>query len=345
MMVKKYLAVAIMGLCVVSYAQAEVTLYGIAQKSIDYGNSATGERKFSMQDIGSRVGFKGVDQLDNGSSLLWKLESGLSTFGSREAWIGYENKDAGTLRFGKSKGAYNLLVEGFDLFESNTTLANTIQDATYRSRHESAVYYATPANLGGFAANLNYVIDSGKFSGTAADVEDQKGYDASVSYTHSKFAVYAGTMSLKNVARSGFQELKEQKGSKVTSYIVGAKLFPIEGLQIGAAYQNTKQDLTTGGDYKRDSAILMAQYEVGKWVPRVGYVYQGEGKLSSAGGQNLAKAGHFQIGTDYNLSKSSLLYVEGAVIQNKDQNAFSTSISDGLATTPKVISTGMILLF
>jgi predicted porin len=346
MMVKRILAVAIASLCVVSYAQADVTLYGIAQKSIDYGNGPTGERKFSMQDIGSRVGFKGTDKLDNGSTLLWKLETGLDKgFGSREAWIGYENKDAGTLRFGKSKGAYDLLVETFDLFESNTTLANTLQDNTYRTRHESGIYYSTPANLGGFAANLNYVIDSGKFSGDKADVEDQKGYDATISYTHAKFAAYAGTARINNLARSGAQAAKEQKGAHLTSYIVGAKVFPMAGLQIGAAYQHAKQDQLGGGDFKRDSGIVMAQYEVGNWVPRVGYVYQGVGKMNGTGEKNLAKANHFQIGTDYNLSKSSLLYVEAAVIQNKDQNSFSTSISEGLASTPKVVSAGMILLF
>ncbi|MFC7421495.1 porin [Iodobacter arcticus] len=337
---KKILATAIASLCVVSYAQADVTLYGIAQKSIDYGNDAADNKKFSMQDIGSRVGFKGLDKLDNGSNLLWKLETGLDKgFGSREAWIGYENKDAGTLRFGKSKGAYDLLVETFDLFESNTTLANTFQDVTYNTRHDNAIYYTSP-NWGGFTANVNAVIDS-----TAGISSSQKGYDATVNYTHSKFAIYAGTASLKNMARKSLTGGAVVKSdSKVTSYLLGAKVFPVEGLQIGALYQNTKQDAAfAGGEFKRDSAIIMAQYEVGKWVPRVGYVYQGEGKQGNK--KVLAKANHFQIGTDYNLSKSSLLYVEGAVIQNKDQNAFSTSISEGLASTPKVVSAGMILLF
>ncbi|MBY0445246.1 MAG: porin [Burkholderiales bacterium] len=342
MTVKKILAIAVASLCVVSYAQADVTLYGIAQKSIDYGNSVSGTgeaNKFSLEDIGSRVGFKGLDKLDNGSNLLWKIESGLSTFGSREAWIGIETKDLGTARFGKSKGAYDLLVETFDLFESNTTLANTFNDSTYNARHENAVHYTTPT-WGGFSASVNAVIDS-----TSKLASSQKGYDATASYTHPKFAIYGGTNSLKNVAResvAGGAVVKSD--SKITSYLLGAKVFPVEGLQIGALYQNTKQDVAfAGGEFKRDSAIVMAQYEIGKWVPRVGYVYQGEGK--QGGNKVVAKANHFEIGTDYNLSKSSLLYVEGAVIQNKDENAFETSVSKGLTKTPKVISAGMILLF
>jgi predicted porin len=342
MTVKKILAIAVASLCVVSYAQADVTLYGIAQKSLDYGNtvSGTGEaNKFSLQDIGSRVGFKGTDKLDNGSNLLWKIESDVGgNFGTREAWIGVETKDAGTLRFGRSKGAYDLLVEAFDLFESNTTLASTFKDATYRTRHESAAYYTTPT-WGGFSASVNAVIDN------RADIAgSQKGYDATANYTHSKFAIYGGVNSLKNQARTSETGGISLKGDgKMTSYLLGAKVFPIEGLQIGALYQNTKQDMLAGGEFKRDSAIVMAQYEIGKWVPRVGYVYQGEGKVG--GTKVVAKANHFEIGTDYYLTKSSLLYVEGAVIQNKDQNTFSTSISDGLTKTPKVISAGMIILF
>lgn len=342
MTVKKILAVAVASLCVVSYAQADVTLYGIAQKSIDYGNSVSGTdeaNKFSLEDIGSRVGFKGTDKLDNGANLLWKIESGLSTFGSREAWIGIETKDLGTVRFGKSKGAYDLLVETFDLFESNTTLASTFQDATYSTRHENAAFYTTPT-WGGFSATVNAVIDSTSKVGSS-----QKGYDATVSFTQPKFAIYAGTNSLKNLARETVTGgLVERSDSKVTSYLLGAKVFPIEGLQIGALYQNTKQDAAfAGGEFKRDSAIVMAQYEVGKWVPRIGYVYQGEGKQGDK--KVVAKAGQLQLGTDYNLSKSSLLYVEGALIQNKDENTFSTSVSKGLKTNAKVISTGMILLF
>lgn len=339
MTVKKILATAIASLCVIATAQADVTIYGIAQKSLDFGNTTGDVNKFSLQDIGSRVGFKGTDKLDDGSVLNWKLESGLSTFGSREAWIGYENKDLGTLRFGKSKGAYDLLVEGFDLFESNTTLANTFQDNTYRTRHENAAYYTTPSNWGGFSATVNAVIDS-----TSAVDSSQKGYDVTASYTHAKFAIYGGTNSLKNSARKEVTGgLAVKSDSKVTSYILGAKVFPVAGLQIGAAYQNTKQDLLAGGEFKRDSAIVMAQYETGKWVPRIGYVYQGEGKYSD--GAKIARANHFQLGTDYNLSKSSLLYAEAALIQNKDQNSFSTSISEGLTATPKVFSAGMILLF
>ena len=339
MTVKKILATAIASLCVIATAQADVTIYGIAQKSLDFGNTTGDVNKFSLQDIGSRVGFKGTDKLDDGSVLNWKIESGLSTFGSREAWIGYENKELGTLRFGKSKGAYNLLVEGFDLFESNTTLANTIQDNTYRTRHESAIYYSTPSNLGGFSATVNAVMDS-----TSAVDGNQKGYDVTASYTQEKFAIYGGTNSLQNSARkevTGGLAVKSE--SKATSYILGAKVFPVAGLQIGAAYQNTKQDLLAGGEFKRDSAVVMAQYETGKWVPRIGYVYQGEGKYSD--GAKIARANHFQLGTDYNLSKTSLLYAEAALIQNKDQNSFSTSISDGLTATPKVFSAGMILLF
>jgi predicted porin len=341
MTVKKILATAIASLCVIATAQADVTIYGIAQKSLDFGNTTGDVNKFSLQDIGSRVGFKGTDKLDNGSTLNWKLETGLNNgFGSREAWIGYENKDLGSLRFGKSKGAYDLLVEGFDLFESNTTLANTIQDGTYRTRHDSAIYYTTPSNLGGFSATVNAVIDSNASVGSS-----QKGYDVTASYTQEKFAIYGGTNSLKNSARkvkTGGMDV--QSDSKMTSYILGAKVFPVAGLQIGAAYQNTKQDmLAAAGEFKRDSAIVMAQYETGKWVPRIGYVYQGEGKY--ADGAKIARANHFQVGTDYNLSKSSLLYAEAALIQNKDQNKFSTSVSDELTATPKVFSAGMILLF
>ncbi|GGP18791.1 porin [Silvimonas iriomotensis] len=340
-------------------AAADVTLYGIAQGSIDYGNNGgnVGNHAY-YQDIGTRVGFKGSDKLDNGSYLNWNVYQYMAAhggeWGSREAWIGLSDERLGSFRAGKSKSTYSQMMDDFDLFESNTTLVSTFNDSTYKSFPTSSVFYTSP-NLGGLVLKGDYQFKDG--------ANDQfHGYAASAKYSHEWFALYGiyqrfgnAGRDLSDLTEGGWYAPTAASGKSMSSWMLGAQVYPVKNLIVGGLYQHAKQDLANApafnpdaSDMKRDSMLLMAQYTVGPWTPRAGYVRQFAGKFNT--GADLKAADQFEIGTDYNLSKHTIAYVEAAYIRNRDQNGFQSSAgTDGWSATKsgdsKVISFGLIELF
>nr|WP_158903926.1 porin [Burkholderia sp. L27(2015)] len=107
---------SILALPDVAQAQSSVTLYGILDDGITYTNSAAGHSSIVQQDgnntgaTGSRLGFRGIEQLGDGLSAIFVLENGYTLpngglqqgglmFG-RQAYVGL-NSGLGTLTFGR----------------------------------------------------------------------------------------------------------------------------------------------------------------------------------------------------------------------------------------------------
>ncbi len=339
--------------------RADATLYGIAQGSIDYGhNGGSIGNHLYYQDIGTRVGFKGSDKLDNGSKAIWNVYQYMSTYGGtwgdREAWIGLTDERYGTLRSGKSKSTYSQVMDEFDLFESNTTLVSSFKDGTYLSFPTNSVFYTSP--------DLGRLVIKGDYQFKDGAQQQYHGYAVSAKYSQQMFALYGIYQRFGNAGRDLGDPIEGNwyspvaaGGKSMSSYMLGAQVYPVKDLILGALYQHAQQDLASAPAFnpgatrmKRDSMLLMTQYSTGRWTPRAGYVRQFAGKFDQ--GPKLAAADQLEIGTDYNLTKHSLAYVEAAWIRNRDQNGFQSSAGvDGWSATKtgdsKVISFGLIELF
>ena len=97
-----------------SAAMADVTLYGTIKAGVETGQTkvktaTTTEKSHTetaIADFGSRIGFKGHENLGNGLNAIWKVEQKTSVagtdsgWGNRQAYIGLETT-AGTFRAGK----------------------------------------------------------------------------------------------------------------------------------------------------------------------------------------------------------------------------------------------------
>ena len=97
-----------------SAAMADVTLYGTIKAGVETGRikvktTTTTEKSHTetaIADFGSRIGFKGHENLGNGLNAIWKVEQKTSVagtdkgWGNRQAYIGLETT-AGTFRAGK----------------------------------------------------------------------------------------------------------------------------------------------------------------------------------------------------------------------------------------------------
>lgn len=311
---------------------SNVTLYGIGTVGIEYTTNGD-QWATKFQDYGSRIGLKGADRLNANNSVIWRIENrvnlgeGNGKWGGREAWVGYENDALGTMRFGHGKNQFELMVNEFDTFNGNSTLANTFNNS-WSTRYNNAIFYDSPS-WSGFNIGVAYSTDGSK---TQTDQPNAEKYTAVASYKHSKFAVYAGYEQENNVSLGSLNGFPDQddstviKGgqSRVRNFAVGAQVFPVEGMMVGLLYKNT--DLRTAGrkEWSRDATMLVGQYETGNFTPRLGWVHQFKSK-NKQGGSDIDAANMYIAGLDYKLSKRTYLFAEYSYIDNNDQNKFPTT--------------------
>jgi GBP family porin len=166
-MKKSILALAVLagGVAGAAHAQtSNVSIYGIADMGIvrDIGANAAGSTTTltSGGQSASRIGFRGREDLGNGMSAIFTLESGVLMdtgasdqggllFG-RHAFVGLQTK-FGTVRFGRM---YNPLYEArhtFDPFDGGFGGDYARLFITGGKRDNNSIVYNTPNTLGGVA--------------------------------------------------------------------------------------------------------------------------------------------------------------------------------------------------
>jgi predicted porin len=168
-MKKSLLAIALIGAVVApaaALAQTNVTIYGIADVGISRVNNGT-SRLTSMDSgilNGSRLGFRGSEDLGGGLSASFQLENGYSVdngtlrqggrLWGRQAWVGL-NGGFGSVRLGRQDNPIHRALDAIDPF--GTGLAGNIENVFngYDSRSDNVVSYLTPT-VGGFFGQLAY---------------------------------------------------------------------------------------------------------------------------------------------------------------------------------------------
>lgn len=199
---KTVIALAIAGMAAApAFADSNVTLYG----SIDYGygirsgdtglgasnpNSnaaaARGAQEFmSGTDVQNRLGFKGVEDLGNGTKVIFELEMGflantgtnsLPTTGSESSgifrnhsWVGLTG-DWGTLIGGRVDGSRYSVSERYDPFAGGT-VGTPLSLNGQVTRGDNAIAYVTP-NVQGLYAVLAYTTNLIGAQGTCATCQN-----------------------------------------------------------------------------------------------------------------------------------------------------------------------------
>jgi GBP family porin len=160
-------------------AQSNVTIYGILDLGIDYdsgktGRAATGATpKWSLnsgQTSGSRLGFKGSEDLGDGLSAIFALESGVNaddgTLGyggrlfGRQSWVGL-NGNFGSVKLGRQVSTTYLALQTIDPFSVNSAgdgqrvYGYGLGKIDPISRADNSVIYQTPT-VAGFNATAGY---------------------------------------------------------------------------------------------------------------------------------------------------------------------------------------------
>lgn len=174
-MKKSICAVALLGTFAgVTSAQTNVSIYGIVDVSIQRFDTSTSSPVWQMEDAnsgafnknGSRVGFKGSEDLGGGLSAIFTLENGFNIdngttgqggrlFG-RQAWVGLKG-GLGTLTMGRQYTATFLTSDAVDPFGLGYAGNLSRVFNTNGFRADNTIAYFTP-NLGGFFGQVNYAL-------------------------------------------------------------------------------------------------------------------------------------------------------------------------------------------
>ncbi|MGJ7916122.1 porin [Massilia sp. LXY-6] len=162
-----------------AWSQTNVTIYGLIDAGLSYesGNKAGSITKVTSGiESGSRLGFKGTEDLGGGSTALFVLESGVQVdtgasgqggvlFG-RQAFVGLGNKRIGTLTLGRQYAPEYLVAAFVDPFSSGTSAdeKNLMNPVSTGGRMDNSIKYATP-RWQGFSGELAYA--AGEIAGHA----------------------------------------------------------------------------------------------------------------------------------------------------------------------------------
>lgn len=162
----------------VAQAETSVTLYGLIDTGIGFqqikGNNDYKESKFGMVNgvsSGSRWGLRGAEDLGDGLSAVFTLESGFNSgdgksgqssrlFG-RQATVGLKSDSWGLLEFGRQTNIASKYLAAIDPFAGSYGQANVgvAFSAANTVRHDNMVQYSTPS-FSGFQFGVGYSFNA-----------------------------------------------------------------------------------------------------------------------------------------------------------------------------------------
>ena len=335
---KKIALASAIALASITAAHAAPTVYGKVFLGVDYINTDYEDAKkddtsdTKLQSHVSRIGFKGEDELTDTSKLIYQLEYGIKAddnstqFTSRNTYLGVAHNTLGTLLAGRHDTPYKLSkgsVAQFDDY-AETDIAKVMYG---ENRENNIIAYKSPTLVGmpltfmgavklsendsegdKLLADTVYNADGTvKTAAKYTNEADQKdnGYSASLAYDQNGVYLGAGFDSNIGYADSAW---------RLTGSVDMGKMNMVDGLMLGAMYQNTDV-YNTPEDEK--SWLVSGKYKIGAtpWAVKAQYVNTDNYK----GGKD-DQATEIALGSEYTFNKATKAHMYVAQI-NKDMAA------------------------
>jgi predicted porin len=276
---KKVVLVAglLSGIAGMAQAQTNVTIYGVIDLGLDYTNnvhtSTGGKSLVSMESgyaQGSRLGFKGNEDLGGGLSAVFQLENGFAAdtgklgqgglmFG-RQALVGLSSTTAGAVTLGRQ---YDSVVDFLAPMTANGNWAGYLfshpldNDNTDNSfRINNSVKYTSPT-FSGFTFGGLY-----GFGETAGDNTKNRTYSLGASYANGPLSAGLAYMNLSNTGTTAGGSITPTDANFLAAKqkIFGAGInYAIGDATLGFVYTGTNLTSPTG-----------ANAYVGSFAPAVG---------------------------------------------------------------------------
>ncbi|MFZ6751634.1 porin [Undibacterium sp. Ren11W] len=335
-MKKSLLALALMGaFSGAALAQSSVTVYGVVDMGVqrDDNGLSTNGTKYSLDSgnqSGSRLGFKGTEDLGNGLKANFVLEMGILAdtgasdqkglgFG-RQAYVGLAG-DFGAVNFGRQKSLTYVASESIDPFGVGLA-GNMNRLFSTVTRVDNAAIYSTP-NMSGFSAAALYSFGEQAGNNSALSI-------GSLSGTYSAGPVFASIV---------YEKAKDAQSPAVTIANTGEKTLIGGSYDFGMAKAHAAYELLKGGQSGTTVALTKKNvWMIGATVPvGAGAILADYTRITDTVTSN-ANATQFALGYTYNLSKRTNLYTSYSQTKNDTQSAYNAG---GKGLTDKLFNAGI----
>ena len=346
-MKKTLIALALTALPVA--AMADVVLYGQIKGGVGttFSDGNNDGSITQMEDYGSRIGFKGEEDLGNGLKAIWQVEQRVSLagaqgsegFNTRDTFIGLEG-GFGKVRAGYVSDQFNENMETMDIWEYRTGKGAQARGLNIMTRHDNrqqGVRYDSP-NFGGFDFNITHQL---------ADSAVEKNYEPNRSTEGQATIVGLNYENSGFFGKLGYGNYKhkavDKDGSQEDGHVVRVEGgYDANNLFVGLAYQYAKNMpgwIATGNAATNDAALadkaqeaaVSVAYTMGAVTPKITYAHGWDLKNN---GDKIKNSGYDQviIGADYALSKRTTALVSAGWMNSGSTLKSVTKNSKGQVT-------------
>jgi predicted porin len=331
----------------------------------------TKQNLYRVSSNSSRFGVRGTESLGGGLNAIFQIESNVSAdssggqFATRETFAGLQG-GWGTLKLGYFLTPYDDIQGMFGsvptlmtgILGSQGLWANggaAVEAGGFDARVGNSVRYDSP-NIAGFTGSVQLGARDGNNtnpvgalltgagnpdSPTPGDPTTTSGtlpqmrrhaYILSTGGQYNNGPIQAGiTYEVHNNVRLGTTanpKLQDQAFTVAGSYNFGI-------IKIGAAYEQIKYDVGTGGDLKRNFWAVSGTGNLGPGQYYIAYFKSNDGTGSSANGTRIGAvtkgdetgAQQWEISYTYPLSKRTLLYTGYTMIDNDKNGAYNFGVN------------------
>lgn len=338
--------------CGVAHAQSNVVIYGLADIGLNFSNNQGGESTHQLNSLGiqgSRLGFRGGEDLGGGLSAVFTLENGFDPsngnlgqggriFG-RQVFVGLDSKELGRVTLGRQ---YDPLVDNLAFMTANGSWGGVLfshpfdNDNTNNSiRFNNAVKYTT-STFGGVSGSAMYA-----FSDQAGAFQNNRGFGVGGKYVGSGLQLGVAYLQIDN---GGVSTTNPNPGGAVTEtpfisgkqriYGAGAN-YAVGPAILGAIWTKTMlEDVgatqRTGVDTKFNNYEVSFRYKVSEpLLLGVAYTHT---TADTTGRPGVSDSKWNQVGViaDYFLSKRTDVYVQG-IYQRAGGDAYVATPTGGTA--------------
>lgn len=334
-----------------------VGIYGVAHMSVDVVNTggANGVRTNQVSSNASYIGFRGSEELNDGWTAQWQIESQVnmdnssssvggqgSLLGTRNTFVSMFHAKYGIVALGRYNTPYKITTRYMDVFADTiadnrslmggatlnlANLTGTSAGASFDGNQGDVLAYVSPAIwdvtfAAAYVAGAEAAVNKTQVKGHAqsyAAIYQTSVFNINVGHeVHNLGSANTGTLA----PIAGLDGLHESASKVGVSYV------PFDGATLYGVYERTKDNLGAVLGLPARSNLLghNAWYVAGKYISgsetfKAAYTHVGNLDKNGQGANTGAR--QWTVGVDHALSRRTALYALYTKLENDQSASFN----------------------